>query len=61
VDRVLETVSTFVGLEGIILNVRFNRVWYEDMSSGMWRIVVWLRITDVSGQFLRVLPLPLTS
>lgn len=41
---------------GIIVSVRFNRYWYEDMASGMWCIVVWLRFTDVSEQPVPVLP-----
>lgn len=52
--RVLKRIETLVGLKGIILSVRFNRIWYEDMSSGMWRIVVWLRSNDVSQQLLSV-------
>ena len=55
--RVLKRIETLVGLKGIIPSVRFNRIWYENMSSGMWRIVVWLRSTDVSEQLLPVLPL----
>ena len=31
-DSVLGRIETLVGLKGIILSVRCNRIWYENMS-----------------------------
>lgn len=49
--RVMKRIETLVGLKGIILS--------DLIAFGMkiWRVVVWLRFTDVSEQLLPVLPL----